>query len=349
VEPLDRALELLRDTHHPDFGNTHGPMGAEALVGLGHPERVLEWARDFREQLTPNPPGRPFPTERWREALGKPDQLGDWVALFDCEIDREGWRKAARLWLPRFLPAASCAAGHGLIRTAHALRSLAHSDTPPRRHELAEALGFWGADYEELSGEPGGGRPGPVSQAIASVPVVPADQQRWDGLITDRLRETTALPGFADAVSALEPSGPASDFLDDLSLCSARLYLANAPRARAIDFIHAVDGVACLRELVPYLGSADQLRALFYGWQLVAALQASAGGPLEPAELAPPPPAEVPSWVERAVSVGGPHALKFAQACLLEHARQPDPIYHAALADMVLRMEQLRDRLGILV
>ena len=62
-----------------------------------------------------------------------------------------------------------------------------------------------------------------------------------------------------------------------------------------------------------------------------------------------PAPEEVPALVERAVEVGGAHALKFAQACLSEYALAPDPLFHACLLDMVERMEHLRDQLGLRV
>ena len=87
----------------------------------------------------------------------------------------------------------------------------------------------------------------------------------------------------------------------------------------------------------------------FYGWQIVAGLHASAGDALPPTIFEAPPAADIPVLVERAVVVGGPHAIKFAQACLAEYALHPDPAFHACLADMVVRMEELKEKLGLVI
>ncbi len=60
-------------------------------------------------------------------------------------------------------------------------------------------------------------------------------------------------------------------------------------------------------------------------------------------------PEEVPALVDRAIEVGGAHAIKFTQACLAEYENQPDPLFPAALADMVIRMEELKEKLGLAI
>ena len=350
MDPLDRALDLLRDTLSPRFRTTHAPMAAEALVALGHPERVVDWARAQLAELEPYVVADPLPEAERDAALGDPDRLGAWIALFDRELYSRDWKEVADEWIPRLLPAIGCDAAHGVIRTAHALRSLRRRTTPQRTHELAEALGFWAADYETLPGQRGGGARRLPSEVIASLPQVPPEAQAG-GLITDRLRALSELPGFADAVARAEPGGALEAFVADLALLSARLYLANAPRARVIEFVHALDGVSAVRELLPHLDVNGASEAAFYGWQTVAGLHASCGGSLELHQNDQRVPAldEIPALVDRAVDVGGPHALKFAQACLSEYALQPDPIFHACLLDMVERMERLRDELGMRV
>jgi hypothetical protein len=52
-------------------------------------------------------------------------------------------------WVPRLMPALRTALFHGAIRTAHAVRAIDAVDTPPRRGELARALGYWAARYRE--------------------------------------------------------------------------------------------------------------------------------------------------------------------------------------------------------
>ena len=55
-------------------------------------------------------------------------------------------------WVPRLMPALRTALFHGAIRTAHAVRAVDAVDTPPRRGELARALGYWAARYR--AGQP---------------------------------------------------------------------------------------------------------------------------------------------------------------------------------------------------
>jgi hypothetical protein len=347
MESVETALETLRDRDHPIF-SSHGPMAVEALEDLGHADLAPAWAEAYSAEqgLRRMPDQPPLPCAQWRQYLGDSTKRSAWVALIDRELTRTPWREVARTWLPRLLPAAACDAAHGMIRTAHALRSLRRSDSPTRRHELAEALGYWASAYEELPGSPGGGRARLASGAIADVPSVPLSEQSFEGSITTRLRDLEHLPGFASSVAALEPGEDLAGFADDLARTAALLYLANAPRARVIDFIHALDAVYAVRELLGLLDEDASREALFYGWQTVAALHASAGGPVEPSRVSPPASADVPRLVERAIRVGGAHALKFAQACLREYEQQPDPVFHAALEDMVERMEELRQKLG---
>lgn len=350
MDEIEVALSTLRDHDHPEF-STHGPMAVEALEALGLAGRAPEWASAYRKEqgLAPIPLAAPLTNAELDPALGCEGKRGAWIARIDRELEESKWQEVARRWLPRLVPAASCDAAHGLIRVAHALRSLSRRETPGRVHELAEAIAYWASAYRELPGSPGHGAPALPSEAIRSVPTVPISEQVWHGSITDRLNRLGDLPGFAEAVSAVAPGDDLQAFADDLALTSARLYLANADRARVIDFIHAVDGVYAVRELLPFLDAPAAGDLLFYGWQTVAALHAAGGGPVEPAQVDAPSVDEIPGLVERAVAVGGAHAIKFAQACLAEHQSQPDPLFHAALGDMVVRMEELKEKTGLVI
>lgn len=354
MDALDTALEILANSDHPEL-STHGPMVVEALCDLGFAARAADWAHAYRAGMAGmvayeagSATCNDLP-DSWREAFGQSDLRSAWVARFDRELGAEDWRSVSRRWLPRLLPGMACDAAHALIRTGHALRSLGRCETDPRRHELAEALAYWASAYATLPGEPRSGRPMLSSAAIAGVTPIPLDEQTHGGLITDRIATLTGRPKFGAEVSRVWPGDDLGEFANDLAVIAARLYLANADRGRVIDFIHALDGVAAVRELLPYLETETACEALFYGWQLVAALHASAGGPLAPATDRAVAPEEVPDLVRRAVEVGGAHAIKFAQACVSEFSLQPDPIFHAALKDMVERMELLKERLNLVI
>ena len=130
-------------------------MGAEAMVAMGRADDVVPWVEEYLPQLRPAPASvRHVSREDWREALGDIRRVADWVAFFDRELAEAPWQRVLACWVPLLAPAIMAAATHGLLRTAHAARSLAESETPHRLHELAQGLGYWAARYQELPGSP---------------------------------------------------------------------------------------------------------------------------------------------------------------------------------------------------
>src|SRR5271169_1495532 len=88
----------------------------------------------------------------WRRALGAYDRLPEWIGYFARAIDDDGWVGVVEKWALRLMPALRTVLFHGAIRTAHAVRAIDAVDTPPRRGELARALGYWAARYH--AGQP---------------------------------------------------------------------------------------------------------------------------------------------------------------------------------------------------
>ena len=122
-----------------------------------------DWRERARARCTASPTGRPTwanssPNEPWRDVLAR--------------------------WWPRLLPGVAAAATHGIIRTAHAARSLAAAEdgaSPgPRHDELARALGYWAAQLRGAArqratrGRPGrggrGARPARAARAAGGRP-----------------------------------------------------------------------------------------------------------------------------------------------------------------------------------
>ena len=108
----------------------------------------------------------------WRQALGAYDRLPEWIGSFARAIDDQGWEDVVETWVPRLMPALRTALFHGAIRTAHAVRAMDAADTPPRRGELARALGYWAARYH--AGQPAGPQ-GPTDDPRAAVVRAAAD------------------------------------------------------------------------------------------------------------------------------------------------------------------------------
>jgi len=144
VATIDEALDILHRAG-PDLGgggSNHGPIVAEALFALGRPDAVLPWIEGYKSRFQDRPQTRhPISPGSWHASLGDSSRSADWVAFFDRELAEAPWPAVLHAWVPHLAPGLMAAATHGLIRTGHAVRSLAASETPQRLHDLAEGLG----------------------------------------------------------------------------------------------------------------------------------------------------------------------------------------------------------------
>ena len=350
---LDEVLERFAHCELEYAGGlaNHGPMVAEALVELGHAALLVGWVDLYAPRLRPLASDRPL-DEALREArLGRADLLARWVATFEGEIAQAGWRECLARRLPELLPGLFAGAAHGLLRVAHAVRALDRADTAVRRAELARGLAYWAGRYQRLPGEPGtSSRPGSgctPGKALARVVPLPL-AQRKPGLFFDAVRALDGDREFVRAIESVDLSIGFESALAELCRAGVELYLEN-PAAR-IAYVHVLTAPSALRLLAPHLDEAARLRALGYAFQAAAALHAvsatparssaSVGGP-EDWELRTL--ARDPDAIRyRAACSLQEHAIKFAEACLREHAVAPDEIWLRAAADAALHLENDR-------
>src|SRR5215469_12681785 len=174
---LDEAYERIAAASFelPNGFVNHGAMACEALAILDCAGDIDSWARRFAQAGGVGVEPVPAAGFEWRQALGSYDRLPEWIGYFTRAIDDDGWAGVARTWVPRLMPALRTALFHGAIRTAHAVRAIDAVDTPPRRAELARALGYWAARYH--TGQPAGPE-GPVDDPWAAVVRAAADGAR---------------------------------------------------------------------------------------------------------------------------------------------------------------------------
>jgi len=332
---IDEALTMLADCG-PEFGSglsNHGPMGAEALCALGRTEAVEDWVLRYRKRLGERPPRvEPIRAESWREALGDVRRVSDWEGFLVTEMEAAPWPAVLETWVPRLAPGMMAGATHGLIRTAHAVRSLAAGDTPERRAEFVTGLAYWAARYQLLPGVPGPAAPKLPSEAIAGVPIMPGRMRApRPTSIFQAVAELDAFPPFAEAINLAAPGDDISAFLSDLTATMAWRYLENVGPA-SISYVHTVTAPAALRLLAPHLSAETARLAARYAWQACAAIHSRAHYP-RPVTMPEQLPA-VDDLIDRAVFSGDEHAIKFTEACLREHALTPNPIYLAGPLDM---------------
>ena len=341
ADTIDDALEIVHRTG-PEFGpglSNHAPMGAEAMVAMGRADAVVPWVEDYLPQLRPAAESvRPVSREDWREALGDVRRVADWVAFYDRELDEAPWQSVLAKWTPRLAPAIMAAATHGLLRTAHAARSLAESESAPRIHELAQGLGYWAARYQELPGRPSADDTAMLpADAVRRLRQVNAPDFESEGLIFEAVRGLDQDPDFEAAIGLSGPGDDLSAFLSDLTETFAGLYLIND--SSPIAFVHTVTAPSSLRLIAPYLDDADARIAARYAWQTCAAVYAWYGV-REPDQRAASEPSvdDHETMVDRALHAAGPHTIKFTEACLREHAINPSPVYLAAARDAADRV-----------
>ena len=314
---FDRCLDRLHATDLEfasgslDGLSNHGPMAAEALVQLGHGDRVEPFLDAYVARLRPRPPGRPIgertskPPHRRTDgraaarmderaaaraderaaALGDVSRAGDWIATWERELEARPWQDVLREAIPTLSDGVLASALHGFLRVAHATRSLERADTPSRRRELAHGLALWSARHQRLPGEPGRA-PVPGHDAAAVFAALPRLDVPRRGLIFERLKVLEHEPAFAAAIDAWD----ASTFqLDGFVRAAAALGAAGVlgvPGSR-IALVHVVTGASALRLVAPHLAPADTRRLAGHLLQAAAALWAVYGAPVRVSGAAP--------------------------------------------------------------
>ena len=355
---LDEALEALSGAAS-DFENgnsNQAPMVVETLATLEQPQAIIPWLDGYRPGLPERPSARPALQGDWREALGKLELWPDWVGLFRNELAENPWREVLDRWVERLAPGLSGEATHGIIRTAHAARALETLETEPRLNELADALAYWAASFHDFKMvAPAGYRFG-IKQALAQVPRLEVSRA---GNITDTLTRVDMQPLFAPVLNLYQGGAKPLDDLSTLTEHFAGLYLANAhDPGRVFALIHAVTGPSALRLLAPHITQANTELLLHYAWQTAVAIQAVwARDKIKPVDDAAESgsaenlidaavssgaaeeSAVVRDLVQAAVESGAAHSIKFTEACLREHALNPQPVYLAAAKDAIGRLD----------
>jgi len=335
-DSLDDALDLL-SVYGPDLSNgltSHAPMAAEALCAVGRPEVVRPWIDRYRPGMLPwPPPVQRITAETWPKALAQSDRVTDWRHFFAEELQAAPWRVVLDRWVGRLAPGICASATHGVIRTGHAARSLANSESPLRRQELADALASWAYAYQELPTTHRKGLPALAPrEALARVAVVPKDRRRFSGTITSSLDALSEFPDFASVIGLLDVSGDARQLIAALTEVFARVYLANAHDVLStIVFVHGVTSVAALGNLLPHLEGATARTALQFAWQAGCGLYAAFADHPMHAGTIDPPREDADTLVDMAIAHGDEHAIKFTEVCLHYDALTPSPAYRAAV------------------
>src|SRR5258707_6284807 len=254
TQALDEAFErmAMASFELPNGFVNHGAMACEALAVLDCADDMGSWGGRFgRAGGASVDPVVPAGFE-WRQAVGDYRRLAEWIGYFTQAIDDDGWPAVVAAWVPRLMPALRTALFHGAIRTAHAVRAVAAADTPPRRGELARALGYWAARYR--AGQPTSPLPPAGDLRMAVVRAAADGARRY--LARPDIVHLHGVTG-AMAVEILAPHLPVADgpaALAHVLAEHAALYAATEPVTRPHPASPAGSelAVAAVRSLDPH-------------------------------------------------------------------------------------------------
>ncbi len=341
---MEQALSMLAGCG-PEFGSNglsnHGPMAAEALTALGRGEEVEDWVVRYRTRLAERPPNvAQIKADDWRPALGDLARVSDWEDFFAARLDSAPWQVVLEEWVPVLAVGIMAGATHGLIRTAHAVRSFAGDETSAaRKRELIAGLAYWAARYQPMPGSLKAVAPRMPSEAVVDLEIMPPGMRERATSIFSAVAQLDHFAPFEQAINLAAPGDDVSAFISDLTANMARLYLQNAGSA-SIAYVHTVTAPSALRMLAPHLSPETTRLAARYAWQAAAAIHARSHAPHEvdlPVTL--PEPEDI---IDRAVFSGDEHAIKFTEACLREYALNPEPAFIAGALDMSNRFGRKR-------
>jgi hypothetical protein len=333
---LDEAYERLHSTG-PEWGgnlSNHGPMVAETLTRRGHAGEVGRWVDRYSRRLEDLPgPGGRITDASWREALG--ERVGDWVPYFTDQLADQPWRAVLATWWPRLLPGIAAGATHGVIRTSHAVRTLlAGNERPSAIAELAHALGFWAARFVPVPNAV----PSGALDAAAALESLPRLTEQ-EGPIRDRLTRLGELSGWrtsAAALAGVRTADEARSRLGDLVDAATLRYLTHG-YASPVLLVHTATAPNAVLHVLPALPETMWPASLAAAWSASAAITAAyAPGRAEQEQPQRAEPAEAPTagqvaeLLDRAITHGDEHVIKFSDTAAESYARTGDPATLAA-------------------
>lgn len=346
-DAINDALERLYDlgfTVDPGFA-AHGPMVVETISTLGRDDAVTGWldlylAKWRHRPLPPSQAPIDETDERlWRVALGERTRMADWLDFFRRALAERPWPEVLRTWAPRLIDGAAGGLNHGLIRTAHAVRTFPDGGAPSALEidELARGLAYWAGSYRLVPGDPDAHGALALSDALDRLPRFPAEARgsfALDGL--------AGLPGFAATVESLAAAPDVDAAVSAHTAIFARMLIAHQElrQVQLIELIHAITGPSAMRILLPYMPGDFGAWAYRRLWRVSAAIVADVAGPL-PAETDPEigePTLAVDELVARAVAHKDEHVIKLTEALLREDRIRPDPAYRVAAESVFSRI-----------
>ncbi len=318
---LDDALDAL-GRYGPEFDgylSSHGPMVVEVLERYGFGSRIDRWLSSYVRRLeeAPRPQGT-IDKARWHDFLGEIGRVGDWVGFFGAELREAPFADVLATWWPRLVSGSVAAATHCVIRIGHVVTALRQEETQPRLDEIARALGYFAARWQEVPfARPASGTT-PADVALGNLPRLSGAE----GGIRNRLPKLESLNRWPESLEALyAPEAPSQvpGALEDLIAAAVSSYLRFG-RENPVMLVHAATAPNAIASVLPVLPSDLWQASYNAAWLMTAAVTSSyASG--EPDESDVVEPASSSEAMERALDNGDEHLIKFADTGILADLR----------------------------
>ncbi|MGH8861811.1 MAG: questin oxidase family protein [Jatrophihabitantaceae bacterium] len=331
MEILDEAYERFRDTG-PEWGgnlSNHGPMAVEVLARREFPTVIPRWVDAYLPRLDRLPPAAQEITDgNWTSALGDFGRIADWTGYFNRQLEQQPWRAVLATWWPRLLPGVAAGATHGLIRTSHAVRTLSAGDESAAAvGELARGLAFWAALATAI---PGVGDPDGRLDPAAALAAVPRIREQ-EGPLAGRFVQLGDLADWPDAVAALRPAADAEAvprLLGALVDAATLRYLTHG-HAGPVLLVHTATAPNAVLHTLPALPMDLWRASLTAAWAACAAITSTygpaAGVPRDDLPGAPRDADPVAEVLDRAVTHGDEHVIKFTDTAAEVYTRTGNP------------------------
>lgn len=342
-EQLDEALSILHK-FAPEWNDglsNHGSIVAETMITLRRVDHIKPWVNNYVKRLSPHPGiGNPFEGDQWKTELGNYDRFSDWLAFFRQQIQTRDWTAVLKDWIPILSPGLSGGGTHGLIRTAHCVRSLPNEVTSIKLNELAESLAYWAARYQAISNNwkdnKGDRLP---SQVIGSLPLL-SQEQREVYLISNGIAKVAADSDFDKAIQLVDLSMDPSYFISDCTSAMTLAYIANADnssKADLITWIHTITAPSAMRLLFPYVEEEDIPILLKSVWQAAAAIYSwKAENPM--IMDVPVYRGDLETLIDRAIQTRDEHAIKLTEVAIREASLGYSPVYYTVADEVIKRI-----------
>ncbi len=339
----NEALAILAGSG-PEYGDgsaNSGPVVADTLITMGRSYAVDIWVQGYLSRLEPMPgPEQPITRDNWGSALGDMARVSDWVSFFRRELRQASWPVVLRDWLPRLAPGLAGAAGHGLLRTAHAIRNIAIEESNLLKDELAAGLGYWAARFLKLPGIIGSEPAGSLTPAEALSRIKWQYKKRPSRFtnISAGLEGLSGFSPFAGVINLVTIPDEPLEIISQITEVMARVFLSNShDPAKVVPFIHALLVPSALRHVVPYVERECVSILVRYGWQFAGAMY-TIYGRANPVEICERPGDDKAQLADRTIATGNEFAILFVAACLEEYDRDSRPAYLDAAREAIKQL-----------